>query len=99
MANEYTDQERMAKFETQLENIQLVVTRMDSKMDAWQANFVSKELLEEKLNTRDREIERLDGEFTRLDTEKASNKGALPLWAAAFISAIALIVSLWPHVK
>lgn len=99
MANEYTDPERMAKFETQLENIQLVVTRMDSKMDAWQANFVSKELLEEKLKARDREIDRLDNEFKQLDTEKASHKNTLPLWAATIVAAISLIVSLWPHVK
>jgi hypothetical protein len=92
MANELTEAERMTKYETQLENLVVVVTRMDAKMDAWQANFVSKELLDEKLRSRDEKIE-------RLEQEKTSHKNTLPLWAAAVISAIALIFSVWPHVK
>lgn len=90
MGNELSDAERMTKFETQLENLVVVVTRMDAKMDAWQANFVSKELLEEKLKSRDEKIE-------RLEEEKSTNKHTLPLWAAVILSAIAVLVSLWPH--
>lgn len=44
MANELSEAERMAKFETKLENVVLIVRKMEAKMDAWQANFVSKEL-------------------------------------------------------
>jgi len=90
--NELTESERMTKLETQLENLVAVVTRMDAKMDAWQANFVSKELLDEKLRARDERI-------TRLENEKTSHKNSLPLWAAAIIAAISLIISIWPHVK
>lgn len=97
MGDEYTEEERerMAKLEIRLENIELVVTRMDLKMDAWQANFVSKELLEEKLKLQNKEIERLQNELERLDNERKSYKSSLPLWAAAFIAAISLLVSLW----
>jgi hypothetical protein len=87
---ELTDAERMTKFETQLENLVVVVTRMDAKMDAWQANFVSKELLEEKLRSRDEKIE-------RLEQEKSSYKNNLPFWVSAALAAIALIISIWPH--
>lgn len=62
MINELTESERMTKLETQLENLVAVVTRMDAKMDAWQANFVSKELLDEKLRARDERITRLENE-------------------------------------
>jgi predicted RNase H-like nuclease (RuvC/YqgF family) len=92
MANELSEAERMTKFETQLENLLVVVSRMDAKMDTWQANFVSKELLEEKLKARDERI-------NRLESEKASHKNVLPLWAAAIVAAISLIISIWPHVK
>jgi predicted RNase H-like nuclease (RuvC/YqgF family) len=99
MGNEYTEAERLMNLETRTENIEKLLTRMDKKMDSWQTSFVSKELLDEKLKARDREIERLDKEFIRLDTEKASHKNNLPLWVAAIASAAALIVSMWPHVK
>lgn len=97
MANELSEAERMAKFETQLENVVLIVTKMDAKMDAWQANFVSKELLEEKLKARDKEIDRLNNEFIRLENEKNSNKSTLPLWVGAFFTGINLIILLWPR--
>lgn len=87
---ELTDAERMTKFETQLENLVVVVTRMDAKMDAWQANFVSKELLEEKLKSRDEKIE-------RLEQEKNSYKNNLPFWASVVLAAIAILISVWPH--
>lgn len=86
MGNELTGAERMTRFETQLENLVVVVTRMDT----WQVNFVSKELLDEKLRARDEKIE-------RLENEKTSHKNNLPLWIAAAV--ISLIVSIWPHVK
>lgn len=96
MANELTEAERMTKFETQLENLMVLVTKVDTKMDAWQANFVSKELLEEKLKSRDEKIENLSKKFGDLNTEKYSNKNNMPLWIAAIIAGIALIISLWP---
>lgn len=89
MGSEMTDGEKIAKFEAQLENLVVLVTKLDAKIDAWQSSFVSKELLDEMLKSRDEKIE-------RLENEKASHKGTLPLWAAAVISGIALIVSLWP---
>lgn len=92
MANELTDAERMTKFETQLENLVVVVTRMEAKMDTWQQNFVSKELLEEKLKSRDEKIE-------RLEEAKSTNKHTLPLWVAAVIAGVSLVISIWPHVK
>lgn len=85
MANELSEAERMAKFETKLENVVLIVTKMDAKMDAWQANFVSKELLEEKLKARNKEIDRLNNVFIRLENEKNSHKSTLPLWVGAFL--------------
>jgi hypothetical protein len=88
MGTEYTDQERMAKFETQVENLVVVVTRMDAKMDAWQANFVSKELLEEKLKSRDEKI-------LRLENTETTKTSMLPVWIGNIISALALIVSIW----
>lgn len=111
MGNEaYTDSERMTKLETQLENVVLVVTRMDAKMDTWQQNFVSKELMEEKLRARDREIERLNIEqqrmekekaqkedIERLEREKSSYKNNLPFWVAVVISTISLVYSFWPN--
>lgn len=109
MGNELTDAERMTKFETQLENVVMVVTRMETKMEAWQANFVSKELLEEKLKVRDRENERLGQEIQRLEREKAekddierlekdksSFKTNLPFWFTVVLEAITLIYALWP---
>lgn len=109
MANDMSEAERMTKFETQLENLVTVVTRMDAKMDAWQANFVSKELLDEKLKARDNENVRLNNEIQklekdkadkddieRIEKEKASYKSNLPFWAAVGLSALAIIISIWP---
>lgn len=92
MGNEYTDTERMTKLETQLENVVMVVTRMDAKMDTWQASFVSKELLEEKLKSRDEKLK-------QLEDSKSSYKNTLPLWVGAGFAALSLIISIWPHVK
>jgi hypothetical protein len=109
MANDMTDAERMAKYETQMENLITVVTRMDTKIDAWQANFVSKELLDEKLKARDRENERLSDEVERLEKEKAekedirriekektSFKNNMPFWVSTLLAGIALLYDFWP---
>lgn len=92
MGNELTDAERMTKVETQLENLMVLITKVDTKMDTWQANFVSKELLAVELKARDKEIE-------RLEQEKNSYKNNLPFWAAVVCAVISIIISIWPHVK
>lgn len=83
MSNELSDAERMTKIETQMENVLQIVTKMDAKMDAWQASFVSKELLEEKLKYL---YERLE----RLEEEKKSKKTLAPHWVATTLAAISL---------
>lgn len=108
MANELSDGERMAKFETQLENIALVVTRMDTKIDEWQKNFVTKELLQEKLKSSDKEIERLNQELIRIDKEKAekeeleklereklSSKHNWPSWALVIVTLIVFLYDIY----
>lgn len=108
MSNDLTDAERMTKIETQIENVVLIVTKMDAKMDTWQASFVSKELLEEKLRVRDKEIEQLRNEVRRLENEKAykddieriekertSFKNNLPFWITALLAAVATFISIW----
>jgi hypothetical protein len=97
MPNELTEAERVMKIETQVENLVSVVTRMDAKMDAWQANFVSKELLAVELKARDKEITSLNKKFDDITAEKTTSKNITPLWAAAIIAAVALIISLWPR--
>jgi cob(I)alamin adenosyltransferase len=101
MANEYTEaeRERIVIHDTKLENIEMVILRLEAKVDAWQANFVSKEILEEKLKIRDEKIDRLEKEIDRLEKEKTSHKNNLPLWVASIVASISLIVSIWPHVK
>ncbi|NRD80263.1 hypothetical protein HPT25_23355 [Bacillus sp. BRMEA1] len=88
MANEMTEAERMTRHETKLETIEMVLMRLEAKVDTWQANFVSKELLDEKLRSRDEKIE-------RLEEEKSTNKHTLPLWAAVVLSGVAILISLW----
>lgn len=108
MANEVTDAERMAKFETQLENIALVVNRMDTKIDEWQKNFVTKELLQEKLKSSDKEMERLNHELQRLDKEKAEKeeleklerdktnaKHNWPSWALVIVTLIVFLYDIY----
>lgn len=92
MANELTEGERLAKFETRLETIETVMLRMETKMDTWQANFVSKELLDEKLKARDERI-------GRLEQEKTSYKNNLPFWVTAVLAGISILIAIWPHVK
>lgn len=89
---ETTQNERLTKLETELESMKVVLLRMETKMDAWQSNFVSKELLDEKLKSR-------DDRMTRIELEKTSFKNNLPFWVAAVLAAISTIITIWPHVK
>lgn len=108
MPNEVTDGERMTKVETQLENIVMVVTRMDTKIDEWQKNFVSKELMDEKMKGSNKEIERLGQEIKRLDEEKAekeelekfereknTSKHTWPNWALVVVTLIMFLYGLY----
>lgn len=93
MGNEYSDSERdrIVIHDTKLENIEMVILRLEAKVDAWQTNFVSKELLEEKLKFRDKRIE-------QIEIEKDSQKNRTPHWFSVAISGLALfvtILSLW----
>lgn len=92
MPVETTQSERLTKLETELESMKVVLLRMETKMDAWQSNFVSKELLDEKLKSR-------DDRMTRIELEKTSFKNNLPFWVAAVLAAISTIITIWPHVK
>jgi C4-type Zn-finger protein len=92
MPNEQSDSERLTRQETRLETIEGVVTRLETKIDAWQTNFVSRELLEEKLERRDERIE-------RLEEDKSTDRHLFPVWVSAAISLAALLVALWSHVK
>lgn len=96
MAETTTQAERLTKLETELESMKVVLLRMEAKMDAWQMNFVSKELLDEKLKTRDEKAKAQDEKIKRLETERTSYKNNLPYWVAVIISTIALIYSFWP---
>lgn len=87
---EYTDPERLTKLETEMESMKTVLLRVEAKMDAWQQNFVSKEVLNDKLKLRDDRIE-------RLEQEKTSYKNNLPFWFSVFISAAAFFYAIWPH--
>lgn len=84
---ETTQVERLTRLETELESMKIVLLRMETKMDTWQLNFASKELLQVELKSRDEKIE-------RLETDKTTNKNILPLWFAVIVS---IAVAIWSH--
>lgn len=92
MPVETTQSERLTKLETELESMKVVLLRMETKMDAWQMNFVTKELLDEKLRSR-------DDRMTRIEAEKTSFKNNLPFWVTAVLAALSTIIAIWPHMK
>lgn len=94
MGNEYSEaeRERIVVHGAKLETIEMVLMRLEAKVDAWQANFVSKEMLEEKLKARDERI-------NRIENEKVTHKNNMPAWVAAAVAIVSLIISFWPHMK
>lgn len=72
------------------ENFNKHLNQMYAQMDAWQANFVSKELLEEKLKYQN---ERID----RLEEDKASRKTLAPHWIATTLAAISLAFTIFVY--
>lgn len=81
--------ERLAAVETEVRALMSMLTRIESKLDASYANFVTKDILTEMLRSRDEKIARLEDDIR-------TKKKAWPQWASNVIAALALAYA-WYH--
>lgn len=89
MGNELTDGERLIQLETEVRTLIGAVLRMEAKLDAQGANYVTKDVMAEMLRSRDERI-------ARLETEAQQRQTNWPAWVAALAAVAALIIAAWP---
>lgn len=93
--------ERLVKVETKVDNIETVAVRMESKLDAWAANYVPRPEMNEMFRARDEQIELMRDEIKTMRTEKSteqltektSSKSNLATWAYVIVSIVTVVIS------
>lgn len=86
---------RLLVVEKQLEDIKSAMLRMETKLDAWQENYVPRAEINEMFRSRDESIRDIRDENTRLWDERRANKQTIPSWIQVAISLGAIGISLW----
>jgi anti-sigma-K factor RskA len=85
------ENERLIKLETKFEMLAETFTkaieRLEKKLDHREENFVTKEILEEKLRQRDQRID-------QLESGKKEHLNRLPVWISILPSLAAVIVAI-----
>lgn len=103
MMDEQNQLERIVTHEAKLEAIELAITRMEAKLDAWVTNFVPRNELSEMFRSRDKEIELLKQDHKELvikiESDKANNKNLWPVWAGVVISFASCVIALLALLK
>jgi dynactin complex subunit len=91
MGNELSDTEqRLIVLETKLEllteNVTNAILRLEKKLDEYSRNYVTRDVLEEKLKSMGKEIE-------TLKEEKKTNKQLVPAWGQTIMAVAAVVVA------
>jgi predicted nucleic acid-binding Zn-ribbon protein len=95
MGNENETAERLVKLETKLETIETSLRRLEAKLDAREEKFVTRDVLNEILRSRDERSLSLQKAIYEIKDEKKENKKVLPDWINAFIALTALAIALF----
>lgn len=83
-----TESERMAKVETKLEQIEQLLTKLDTKFDLLNTAFVPRNEIDEMFRSRDARINELKAAID-------SDKSQLPIWIGTIVSLGALVATIW----
>lgn len=86
--------ERMATLEADLNQIKLLLTKLDSKFDNLSVAYVPRAEIDEKFKSRDEKINILQNEVTTMKVERQQNKALAPAWIGVIVAIAALIVPL-----
>jgi hypothetical protein len=96
---EKEDYEKIARLETQIDNLTNIVMRMDAKLDTWQENYVPRKEIYEMFRARDKELadlsERVDKHIDDSNTESKSFKNNLPNWIGIIFGFISLLIMVY----
>lgn len=94
MGNDISDAERLAKLETKLGTIEVVLARLEAKLDKKEDGYMTKDVLDEKLKLRDEKIEGLANRIHDLLEGQKTNKQLMPAWVQTVIAAAAVLVAM-----
>lgn len=88
-----TELERLARVETKIEGIVSDVKRIESKLDLFMQQFPSRAEVDEKLNTKEKEIESLWREIDDIKKGDQTKKAAAMGWSSIAIALASLVFS------
>lgn len=92
MGNEQlTESERLIRLETELIAVKDAVFRLEKMLLMREEFYWTKEVIENKFQMRDKEIESLRKEIDSIRDEKKTHKNILPLWLALIPSVILVV--------
>ena len=88
-----TELERLARVETKIEGIVNDVKRIESKIDIFMQQFPSRTEVDEKLNTKEKEIQSLWREIDDIKKGDQAKKAAAMGWSSIAIALASLVFS------
>jgi hypothetical protein len=86
-----TDGERIIRLETELIAVKDAIFRIEKMLLMREESYWTKEVIENKFQMRDKEIEVIKKEIDSIKDEKKTHKSVLPLWIA-IVPSVVLVV-------
>jgi hypothetical protein len=89
------NQERLARLETQMENMLTGLARIDDKLDMWNQNYVPRNEINEMFRARDDDIKELRENQQQERLDRRSFKTTWPSWVSAGCAFIMLLITIY----
>ncbi|OPH47581.1 hypothetical protein BC351_10335 [Paenibacillus ferrarius] len=94
MGSEMNEGERLVKLETEVGAVKEAVFDMKKMLTNQHENYITKEVLDEKLKSLDKDVQGLQKAIDQIRLEKQSNKSNLPVWLGILPSIAAVVVAI-----
>ncbi|WP_272466650.1 hypothetical protein [Terrihalobacillus insolitus] len=80
------NRERLAIVETELKQLNKMMTNINDKLDVWNQNYVPRNEIDEKFRSRDESLKEIKLELTVMEQNKWSLRRLWPAWMAVAIA-------------
>ncbi|WP_342046001.1 hypothetical protein [Bacillus sp. OTU530] len=87
------DYERLAKLETQIENLTTLVIELKTQISSFTQNFPTRLEVNEMFRSRDQDIQETREELKELKNDKRASAAQVASWAGIGVAILALFVS------
>lgn len=90
-AKEMDNAERLAIVETELKQLNKMMTNINDKLDVWNQNYVPRNEINVMFEQRDKSIKNVDAKFEAAEQNKFSLRRMWPAWLGVGIAALSFL--------